>query len=68
MSTLFDLKAHRSTLGTASEKGAGLGLILAKEFVEKNGGRISVESKKDRGTTFRVTIPRAEALAKNEPD
>ena len=36
--------------------GTGLGLIICKEFVEKNGGRMSVESKDGSGTTFKFTL------------
>jgi signal transduction histidine kinase len=46
-----------STLGTAREKGTGLGLRLCKEFVERNGGRISFESVPGQGSTFRFTLP-----------
>jgi signal transduction histidine kinase len=39
--------------------GTGLGLVICKEFVEKNGGSITVESNKDEGTTFRFTLKKA---------
>ncbi len=46
-----------TTLGTNKEQGTGLGLILCKELVEKNGGSIGVESKEGEGTTFIITLP-----------
>jgi signal transduction histidine kinase len=43
--------------GTANEKGTGLGLILCKDFVEKNNGTISVESELNNGSKFTFTVP-----------
>ncbi len=48
-----------STDGTANEKGTGLGLLLCKDFVEKNGGSIGVTSQLGAGSTFYFTLPRS---------
>ncbi len=57
MSKLFRIDQHVTTLGTTGEKGSGLGLILCKELVEKNGGKIGVESKINFGSRFYFTLP-----------
>lgn len=54
---LFRIDTHYSTKGTGEEKGTGLGLILCKELIEKNGGEILVESKVDEGSKFTFSIP-----------
>jgi signal transduction histidine kinase len=56
---LFTKTSSYTSRGTANEKGTGLGLILCKEFVEKNGGRIWFESKPGEGSTFHFTLPKA---------
>ena len=54
---LFRIDQNVSLKGTADEGGTGLGLILCKEFIEKNGGKIWVESELDKGSVFNFTVP-----------
>jgi signal transduction histidine kinase len=56
---LFRYDQHFLNKGTAGEAGTGLGLILCKDFVEKNGGTISVESTLNHGSRFTFTLPLA---------
>lgn len=53
---LFKAETNYSTYGTANEKGTGLGLIICKEFIEKHGGSIRVQSEKGKGTRFIFNI------------
>jgi len=55
---LFQIGKDISTNGTNNEKGTGLGLILCKEFIERNGGSISVKSKVNKGSEFIIVLPR----------
>ena len=53
---LFKLEENVSRPGTEKEPSTGLGLILCKEFVDKHGGKIRVESEVGIGSTFYFTI------------
>ena len=57
---LFKIDEHFTTSGTSNEIGTGLGLILCKELIEKNEGKIWVKSEEKVGTTFFFTLPKAE--------
>jgi len=57
MPLLFRIETNTSTKGTSQESGSGLGLILCKEFVERHGGKIWVESTVGVGTQFKFTLP-----------
>jgi signal transduction histidine kinase len=56
---LFAFRPGKHTRGTDNEKGSGLGLMISNQFVEKNNGKMRVESTPGKGTTFTIWLPKA---------
>ncbi len=57
LENLFRLDVVTNRIGTEGESSTGLGLILCKDFIERHGGELHVESKEGKGTTFSFTLP-----------
>lgn len=57
-SKLLKGNEYISTYGTHNEKGSGLGLILCRDFVKMNKGKLWFSSQENKGTTFYFTVPR----------
>ncbi len=54
---LFNTKTHYSKYGTRNEEGSGLGLLLCKDFAEKNGGNLWLDSTEGVGSIFSFSVP-----------
>ena len=59
LKNIFRIDSKLSTPGTNNERGTGLGLSLSKDFIDKCGGEIWVESEAGRGSRFFVKLPTA---------
>lgn len=57
ISILFRIDQSFSSEGTGGEKGTGMGLVIAQEFIKKHSGEISVDSEMNKGTTFTIILP-----------
>jgi PAS domain S-box-containing protein len=57
---LFRLDISTSRKGTEGESSTGLGLIICKDYIEKHGGKLSIESEEGKGSTFRFTLPESD--------
>ncbi|UCH13193.1 MAG: hypothetical protein JSV22_08750 [Bacteroidales bacterium] len=57
LDNLFKIDKSLSKTGTAGETGTGLGLVISREFIEKNGGSISVKSEEGKGSVFFLELP-----------
>ncbi|MFP4048206.1 MAG: sensor histidine kinase, partial [Bacteroidales bacterium] len=54
---ILDEFNHYTNTGTQQEKGTGIGLVITKEFIEKNNGTLHIESKPNEGSKFWFTLP-----------
>ena len=57
MDKLFRADVKFQKMGTNNEDGTGLGLLICKEFIEKNKGSIHIKSIPSKGTEFKITLP-----------
>ncbi len=65
LENLFVPDVYYKSNGTSKESGTGLGLILCKDFIEKNSGKIKVESDEGFGSTFTFTLPKWNPISVN---
>ena len=54
---LFRIDVRHNALGTAQERGTGLGLTMCKDMIDMNGGKIWIESQSGEGTTVKFSVP-----------
>ncbi len=63
---LFRIDIDNTEIGNSKEKGSGLGLILAKEFINNSNGELWVESEYNKGSTFFFTVPKVTVNLSNQ--
>jgi signal transduction histidine kinase len=59
LENLFVANQNTGRFGTDGESSSGLGLHICKDFIERNGGKLTVKSTKEKGSTFSFTLPLA---------
>jgi len=57
IANLFHLDVNTNRKGTDNEYSTGLGLLICKDFIEKNGGKLDIKSEEGKGSDFRFTVP-----------
>lgn len=57
LKSIFILEQNHSSIGTEGEIGSGLGLPICKDFIQKNKGKIRIESELDKGTSIIIELP-----------
>lgn len=65
LETIFDFEKKKVTKGTDGESSSGLGLLLCKDFVEENNGKIRVQSAPGEGSVFTFSLPKCEDEFRN---
>lgn len=59
---VLELNRFYSTPGTANEKGSGMGLMLSRELLSRNNGKLKVTSSEGQGSTFHIYLPKASSV------
>lgn len=65
LNKIFRMDSNYLAMGTAQEKGSGIGLLLCKEYVEKSGGKIWAHSEEGKGSSFFFTLPKNQRLSQS---
>lgn len=57
IANLFHLNVNTNRKGTDGESSSGLGLMICKDFIEKSGGKLGIQSSEGKGSVFHFTLP-----------